>query len=129
MNWRMVIIACIVGACLWAALIVGIAHAAPTQAQVKHAVDPAFRKTPHVALGVLALALLADVVTTQQAIHRGCHEANPVYGKHPSAALLLATHGAIFAGAYASKAPAWLDYTGAALFGAVALHNATIRCH
>ena len=129
MNWKTVFFACLAGALIWAALIDGIAHAAPTQAQVKHAVDPAFRKTPHVALGVLALALLADVVTTQQAIHRGCHEANPVYGKHPSTALLLATHGTIFAGAYASKAPAWLDYTGAAIFGAIALHNATLQCH
>ena len=127
-NWRTVIVACLAGALIWAALIDGIAHASPTQAQVKHAIDPAFRKTPHVALAVLALAALADVLTTKSALHRGCHEANPVFGRHPSTAALLLTHGGVVGFAWATKLPAWADYTGAALFTAAAIHNATTHC-
>ncbi len=127
-NWRTVIVACLAGALIWAALIDGIAHAAPTQAQVKQAVDPAFRKTPHTALAILALAALADVLTTKAALHRGCHEANPVFGRHPSTAALLLTHGAVVGFAWGTKLPAWADYTGAALFTAAAIHNATTRC-
>ncbi len=104
------------------------AHAAPTRAQVKHAVDPAFRKTPHVALVVLALAALADVLTTRAALNRGCHEANPIYGRHPSTGELLLTHGAVVGFAWGTKLPAWADYTSAALFTAAAVHNATVHC-
>ncbi len=128
MNWRMVVITCVAGALIWAAVIDGVAHAAPTRAQVKHAIDPAFRRTPHVALGVLALALVADVLTTQQAIHRGCHEANPIYGPHPATGTLVLTHAALLGFAWGARLPAWADYTGAALFAGVSLHNATIRC-
>ena len=104
------------------------AHAAPTRAQVKHAVDPAFRRTPHIALAALALAALADVLTTRAALHRGCHEANPIYGRHPSTVELLLTHGAVTWFAWGTKLPAWADYTGAALFTAAAVHNATVHC-
>ncbi len=110
------------------ALFMASAHASPTRAQVKHAVDPAFRRTPHVALAALALAALADVLTTRAALHRGCHEANPVYGRHPSTGALLLTHGAVVGLAWGTKLPAWADYTGAALFTAAAVHNATVHC-
>ena len=128
MNWKTVFFSCLAGALIWAALIDGVAHAAPTQAQVKHAVDPAFRKTPHTALAALALAALADVLTTKAALHRGCHEANPLYGRNPSTGALLLTHGAVVGFAWGTKLPAWADYTGAALFTAAAIHNATVHC-
>ena len=78
--------------------------------------------------GVLVVALAADVVTTQQAMHRGCHEGNnTMYGTHPSMGLLIGTHAAFAGGTYY-----WRDsrtlYAFAALFTAAAIHNATIRC-
>ena len=112
--------------CLW--MVMATAYASPTRAQVKHAVDPAFRKTPHAALVVLAAAALADVLTTRAALHRGCHESNPVLGRHPSTGELLLTHGAVVGFAWGTKLPAWADYTGAALFTAAAVHNATVHC-
>ena len=104
-----------------------MADASPTREQVREAVDPAFTQR-HVSLAVMALAAAADVITTEQAFHRGCHEGNPVYGSHPSRPLLIGTHGAIVGAAYYGRIPTWANYTIAALFGAVAIHNENVRC-
>ena len=77
--------------------------------------------------GVLVVALAADVVTTQQAMHRGCHEANSTYGPHPSMGLLIGTHAAFAGGTWFFRDSKTL-YVFAALFTAAAIHNATIRC-
>lgn len=121
---------------MYAILIAGIvatvavwrmADASPTREQVRAAVDPAFTQR-HISLAVMALAAAADVITTEQAFRRGCHEGNPVYGSHPSLPLLIGTHSAVVGAAYYGRIPAWANYTVAALFGAVAIHNANVRC-
>ena len=104
-----------------------VADASPTREQVRAAIDSAFTQH-HVSLAFMALAAAADVITTEQAFHRGCHEGNPVYGSHPSLPLLIGTHGAIVGAAYYGRIPTWANYTIAALFGAVAIHNANVRC-
>lgn len=91
MKPRAFLLVCLASALIWAALIAGIAHASPSRQQVAHAVDPAFRATPHVALAALALA-------------------------------------AVVALAWKLHAPAWADWTGAAIFAGLAVHNASIRC-
>jgi hypothetical protein len=49
----------------------------------------------HAALGVMGGGALADALTTIAALKReGTHEANPIYGKDPSAARILATKAA-----------------------------------
>lgn len=121
---------CIVGALLWGAVLCNMARAAaPTPAEVRHAVAPAFRhRTAYVPLAVLALAAVADILTTRAAINRGCHETNPIYGPHPSDGAMIATHALVVGVAWRTKAPAWADYVGAGLLGAAALHNASTRC-
>ncbi len=106
---------------------VNYAHASPTPAQVRAAVDPAF-SARHASLAVLALAAAADVITTEHGLHRGCRESNPIYGAHPSLPLMIGTHALIVGAAYYGQTPAWANYTAAALFGAVALHNSSLRC-
>ena len=106
----------------------GIAHASPTPAQVRRAVDPAFTAR-RVSLGVLAIAAIADVVTTEAAFHRGCHELNgTLYGSHPSLPLLIGVHGIVVGGSEAIHAPAWANYAAAALFAGAAIHNAQVNC-
>jgi hypothetical protein len=106
----------------------GIAHASPTPAQVRRAVDPAFTAR-RVSLGVLAVAAVADVVTTEAAFHRGCHKLNgTLYGSHPGLPLLIGVHGLVVGGSEAIHAPAWANYAAAALFGFAAIHNANVRC-
>ena len=104
-----------------------VADASPTLEQVRAAVDPAFTQRP-ISLAVMALAAAADVITTEQAFRRGCHEGNPVYGSRPPLPLLIGTHGLIVGAAYYGRIPTWANYTIAALFGAVAIHNANVRC-
>ena len=105
-----------------------VADASPTPAQVRRAVDPAFTAR-RLSLGVLAVAAIADVVTTEAAFHRGCHELNgTLYGSHPSLPLLIGVHGIVVGGSEAIHAPAWANYTAAALFGFAAIHNANVRC-
>ena len=101
--------------------------AEPTRAQVAAAVDPAFRKPPTPWI-VLAIAAVADVATTEAALHRGCHEANPIYGRHPSLPLLIGAHAIPLALAWPVRRSPWL-YLPAALFAGAALHNAGVRCH
>ena len=105
----------------------GIAHASPTVQQVRHAVDPAFTAR-RVSLGVLAVAAIADVITTEQGLHRGCVEGNGLYGRHPSLPLMIGTHAFIVGTAAYGRTPAWANYTAAALFGFAAIHNANVRC-
>ena len=103
------------------------ANASPTPAQVRAAVDPAFTAR-HVSLGVLAVAAIADVVTTEQGLHRGCVEGDGLYGRHPSLPLMIGTHAFIVGTAAYGRTPAWANYTAAALFGFAAIHNANVRC-
>ena len=124
---RRTMYAILVGVIVATVVVWRLADASPTPAQVRQAVDPAFN-AQHVSLAVLALAAAADVITTEQAFRRGCHEGNPVYGSHPSLPLLIGTHGAIVGAAYYGRIPTWANYTIAALFGAVAIHNANVRC-
>ncbi len=112
---------------LVALLAASTAHASPTPAQVRHAVDPAVTARL-VSLGVLALAAIADVVTTEQGLHRGCVEGNGLYGRHPSLPLLIGAHGLIVGTAAYGRTPAWANYTAAALFVLAAVHNANVRC-
>ncbi|MHB8388230.1 MAG: hypothetical protein ACYDBH_01455 [Acidobacteriaceae bacterium] len=131
MKPRTLFLALFVSLLFWVAVGYAVAHAAaPTRAQVKHAVDPAFkhRTYSYVPLAALAIAAIADVMTTRAAITRGCREANPIYGPHPSDPTLIATHALVIDAAWGTKAPPWVDYAGAAVFGAAAVHNATIRC-
>ncbi len=128
MKPRTLFLALFVSLLFWVAVGFAVAHAAePTRAQVKHAVDPAFRKR-QVGVAALAIAALADVLTTEAALHRGCHEANPIYGPHPGMGPMLLSHAGVVALAAYSRAPAWADYAGAALFTAISIHNATLRC-
>ncbi len=57
--------------------------------------------------GITFAANVADAVTTQQALARGCEEGNPFLGPNPSGALLwgysLGVAGAASGGAYALK--------------------------
>ncbi len=46
-------------------------------------------------LGVMGAGQVADAVSTHQAIQRGAHEQNPIYGKDPGLGRLLATKAAI----------------------------------
>ena len=104
----------------------GVAHAAPTRAQVAQAVDPAFRRSnaPWIAV---AVAAVADIATTEAALHRGCHEANPIYGSHPSVASLGALHAIPLALLWPVRHSKLL-YIPAAVLAAVAVHNATLTC-
>lgn len=105
-----------------------VADASPTPQQVRHAVDPAFTAR-RVSLGILAVAAIADVVTTEAAFHRGCHELNgTLYGSHPGLPLLIGVHGLVVGGSEAIRAPAWANYTAAALFAGAAIHNTQINC-
>ena len=104
-----------------------VAHAGePTRAAVARAVDPAFKKSsiPWVAV---AVAAVADIATTEAALHRGCHEANPIYGTHPSVGELVALHAMPLAFLWPHRKNKWL-YAPAVLLGAIAIHNATIQC-
>jgi hypothetical protein len=66
--------------------------------------DPAARQEPQpkrdhglmhkLGLPLMAAGQTADVVSTVQALKRGAHESNPVYGKQPSAAKLTAIKAA-----------------------------------
>ena len=105
----------------------GIAHASPTPAQVRRAVDPAFTAR-HLSLGVLAIAAVADVLTTEQGLHRGCVEGNGLYGSHPSLPLMIGTHAFVVGTAVYGRTPAWANYTAAALFGFAAIHNTQVQC-
>ena len=104
-----------------------VADASPTPQQVRRAVDPAFTAR-RVSLGVLAIAAIADVITTEQGLHRGCVEGNGLYGRHPSLPLMIGTHAFIVGTAAYGRTPAWANYTAAALFGFAAIHNANVRC-
>lgn len=74
----------------------------PASAQTKplpdaprpHTVDRKFL----VAVGLTAAAKVADGITTERMLGRGCHETNSVYGPHPSALRISATQAAFFAG-------------------------------
>ena len=103
------------------------ANASPTPAQVRRAVDPAFnaRRSSVVLLGITAAA---DIITTESALHRGCHESNRIYGPHPGLPLLIGTHALVVGAAWYGHAPAWANYTAAALFGFAAIHNAQVQC-
>ena len=103
------------------------ANASPTQGQVRRAVAPAFRQR-QLSLGVLTVAAALDVLTTEQALHRGCHEANPIYGRHPSLGELVGAHALVVGVAWYGRTPVWANYGAAALFGIVAAHNASLRC-
>ena len=124
---RRTMYAILVGVIVATVVVWRLADASPTPAQVRNAVDPAF-SARHVSLALLAVAAAADVITTEQAFRRGCHEGNPVYGSHPSMPLLIGTHALVVGGAAYTRAPAWADLTAAALFGAVAVHNSNVRC-
>ena len=105
---------------------------APVSAQqsTQLTVHQIFSTMPHrspLPWGVLVVALAADVVTTQQAMHRGCHEANSTYGPHPSMGLLIGTHAAFAGGTWFFRDSKTL-YIFSALFNAAAIHNATIHC-
>lgn len=53
-----------------------------------------------IAVMLLALALLADILTTRLAVSAGAVETNTLYGKNPNMALLIGTHvGALIAAA------------------------------
>jgi hypothetical protein len=55
------------------------------------AVEPARKPSGmKFALTFMAVGQTADLVTTVQALNRGAVEANPIYGKHPSTAKLVA---------------------------------------
>ena len=64
---------------------------------------------------------------TEAALHRGCHEANPIYGPHPSVASLVALHTIPLAILWPDRHSKLL-YIPAAVLAAVAVHNATITC-
>lgn len=79
----------------------------------------------------LVLGAVADVVTTRQAMRRGCVEGNTVfYGRHPSWGRLIALHALAIGVEWPllKRAPA-LGYVTGGLFTAAAVHNATISCH
>lgn len=72
-----------------------------------------------IALVVFAIASVADVLTTLAAFRRGAHEANPLYGKHPTAIRLWGTKVA------GIGLLGWLSYTNDEfdfiLYGAAAI--------
>ena len=103
------------------------ANASPTAAQVHRAIAPAFRQR-QLSVAALAVGAALDVLTTEQAMHRGCHETNPLYGRHPSLGALVGTHALIVGGAWYGRTPNWANYAAAGLFGAVAIHNASLNC-
>ncbi len=93
--------------------------------------------------GVTFAANIADAVTTQQSLARGCQEGNPVLGPNPSGAVLwsysLGIAGAAAGGTYVLKR--WMPdkpvlrqmwrVPAALLVGSRtrdAIHNATISC-
>ena len=99
----------------------------PTRAHVAAAVDPAFRSSAP--WDAVAIAAIADVATTEAIVHRGnCRELNPIYGPHPALAPLVTMHAIPLALLWPARHSKWL-YVPAALLGAVAIHNATLRCH
>lgn len=81
---------------------------------------------------VLGAASAADVITTHEGLERGCHEANPLFGRRPSTAVLVASHAVpLLALVWYSRShpvSAWVPYTAAAILTAVAVHNATLSC-
>ena len=103
-------------------------HAAsPTRQQVAAAVDPAFRSSAP--WDAVAIAAIADIATTEAIVHRGnCRELNPIYGPHPALAPLVIMHAIPLALLWPARHSKWL-YVPAAILGAVAIHNATLRCH
>ena len=103
------------------------ADGSPTQAQVHRAIAPAFRQR-QLSLAALAVGAALDVLTTEQAMHRGCHEANLIYGRHPSLGELVGAHALVVGVAWYGRTPVWANYGAAALFGIVAAHNASLRC-
>lgn len=99
---------------------------------VHAAVVPAFKRSHDASLWLLSLAAAADVYTTERGLHRGCHEANPLYGQHPSDMDLVAVHAIPLVGIVwyydTHDAPAWPLVAGTAVMAATAIHNATIHC-
>lgn len=68
---------------------------------------------------LLALALLADVLTTKLAVSAGAVETNMLYGKNPNMALLAGTHLAVLIGSVALLH--WNPGVAPMLWGASAL--------
>lgn len=100
---------------------------APTRKAVAHAIDPAFRRSPPMPWIAVAAAAVLDIATTESALHRGCHELNPIYGRHPNLGTLTAVHALPLALLWPVRRNRWL-YAPALLLGGIAVHNAMQRC-
>jgi len=75
---------------------------------------------------LLALAALADVLTTRAVIRAGGREMNPIYDHRPTWPKLLITHAlpvAVAAWMHADPEIRAIAYFGALFFGAVSVHN------